>query len=113
MRLPSSLHPPTSDVPTQHSFHLPQTSTVPLLPHPPPPPPPRRATAAFNLLPDGVPAGATIFLPNNAAAQGLTAELELPVRRHPKGCFSLVLGGGGGWRRPVGDRPGGGVKGGC
>ncbi|PSC69770.1 RAN binding [Micractinium conductrix] len=33
---------------------------------------------AFNLLPDGVPAGATIFLPNNAAAQGLTAELELP-----------------------------------
>ena len=40
MRLPSSLHPPTSDVPTQHSFHLPQTSTVPLLPHPPPPPPP-------------------------------------------------------------------------
>jgi len=35
--------------------------------------------AAFNLLPEGIQPGSTVFLPNNEATQTLTDELNLPV----------------------------------
>lgn len=46
-------------------------------------------TAGIKLLPNGVPADRTIFLPNNDAVAALLAEVPIPVR-HTK-CTSQQL----------------------
>lgn len=43
--------------------------------------PPAPAAAAFNLMPYGLPPNVTVFLPNNAATDGLPSTLSLPVRK--------------------------------